>query len=241
MYWKSRRVATGMIYRLNRNPLLFPDPADADASGLIAVGGDLSVPRLLTAYACGAFPWYSEGQPILWWSPDPRCVLLPEEFRIPRTVRRELRRCSFTVTFDRAFARVMRACAETLRPDQDGTWITGEMTSAYVRLHEAGFAHSVEVWEQEALVGGLYGVSLGKVFFGESMFHRRSDASKLALVRLMERLISEGCELVDCQMETAHILRYGARSIPRGEFFARLHAAGVPGARERALSLPGIL
>lgn len=230
-----------MIYRLNENPLLFPDPADADASGLIAVGGDLSVPRLLTAYASGAFPWYSEGQPILWWSPDPRCVLVPDEFRIPRTVRRELRRSSFTVSRDRAFSRVMRACAETVRPDQEGTWITGEMTAAYIRLHEAGFAHSVEVWEQNALVGGLYGVSLGKVFFGESMFHRRSNASKLALVWLFERLHEEGCELVDCQMETAHILRYGARSIPRVEFFARLKAAEVWSALENALSRPDIV
>ena len=236
MYWKSRGAATGMIYRLNKNPFLFPDPAQADPSGLLAVGGDLSVRRLLTAYAHGAFPWYSEGQPILWWAPDPRCVILPEDFRIPRTVRRELRRCTFTTSHDRAFERVMRACAETLRPDQDGTWITPEMTAAYVRLHEAGFAHSVEVWERDALVGGLYGVRLGNVFFGESMFHRRSDASKLALVRLMERLAEEGCELVDCQMETAHILRYGARSIPRTEFLDRLCAAGVNRAWQETLS-----
>lgn len=228
-----------MIYRLNKNPLLFPDPANADASGLIAVGGDLSVPRLLTAYACGAFPWYSEGQPLLWWSPDPRCVLLPAEFRIPRTVRRELSRCSFSVTHDRAFGRVMRACAEVVRPDQDGTWITPEMTAAYIQLHEAGFAHSVEVWEQDALVGGLYGVWLGNVFFGESMFHRRSDASKLALVHLLEWANAEGCELIDCQMETAHILRYGARSIPRAEFIDRLIAAGVWSAHENALDRLG--
>ncbi len=216
-----------MIYRLNNNPFLFPNAAQADPSGLLAVGGDLSLSRLLTAYAHGAFPWYSEGQPVLWWSPDPRCVLLVEEFRIPRTVRRELRHCTFTVGYDCAFEEVMRACAEMSRPDQEGTWITSEMIAAYVQLHKAGFAHSVEVWERGILVGGLYGVALGKVFFGESMFHRRSNASKLALACLMEHLSAKRFRLVDCQMETAHILRYGARSIPRAEFFARLAAAGV--------------
>ena len=223
-----------MIFRLNSNPLLFPEPALAEEDGLLAIGGDLSAARLLTAYSCGAFPWFS-AKPILWWSPDPRCVLLPEDFRIPHTVRKEVRRCAFEVSFDVAFAKVIRACAETLRPDQEGTWITEDMIAAYVHLYELGYAHSVEIWEKNALVGGLYGVVLGKAFFGESMFHRRSDASKLALVRLMERLTENGFQIVDCQMATNHILRYGARSIPREEFLWRLDTAGVHRAWEEAI------
>lgn len=227
-----------MICRLHPEyPDLFPNPEDADADGLVAVGGDLSVRRLLAAYCSGIFPWYGEGQPLLWWSPDPRCIILPERFRIPHTVRKELRRCPFAVTVDAAFREVMTACAGTPRPDQDGTWIVPDMVEAYVRLHERGIAHSVEVWEQEdggrTLVGGLYGVELGRAFFGESMFHHRPDASKLALVHLMDWLKSRGCRLVDCQMATAHILRYGAECIPRHDFLQLLGQALVEEKRER--------
>ena len=215
-----------MIWRLHPDyPELFPDPEEADPEGLVAVGGDLSVRRLLAAYRCGIFPWYGEGQPLLWWSPDPRCVIVPERFRIPHTVRKEVRKCGFTVTIDRAFREVMLRCASTPRPDQDGTWIMPEMVDAYVRLHELGHAHSVETWDGDELVGGLYGVGLGRAFFGESRFHLRPHASKLALVRLMEWLETRGCRLVDCQMATNHIMRYGAECIRRHVFLQLLRRA----------------
>ena len=219
-----------MIYRLHPDyPELFPDPEGADPEGLVAVGGDLSVRRLLAAYGAGIFPWYGEGQPLLWWSPDPRCVLFPEKFRIPHTVRKEIRKCGFAGTVNPAFCDVMTGCAATPRPDQDGTWIMPEMVDAYASLHELGFAHSVEVWEHDAagntLVGGLYGVGLGRAFFGESMFHVRPHASKLALVSLMEWLKARHCQLVDCQMATDHIMRYGAECIPRHDFLQQLRKA----------------
>ena len=220
-----------MLYRLHPAfPDVFPNPEEAEEDGLLAVGGDLSVPRLLAASRNGIFPWYGEGQPLLWWSPDPRCVISPERFRIPRTVRKELRRHAFTVSVDRAFRRVMEACAAVARPDQDGTWIMPEMIDAYARLHERGHAHSVEVWEENPqgeteLVGGLYGVGLGRAFFGESMFHLRSDASKAALVALMAWLEERDCRLLDCQMATRHILRYGAELIPRSDFLRLLREA----------------
>lgn len=220
-----------MIYRLHPAfPERFPNPEEAEADGLLAVGGDLSAPRLLAAYRNGIFPWYGEGQPPLWWSPDPRCVIFPERFRIPCTVRKELRRHAFTVSMDRAFRRVMEACAAVTRPDQDGTWIMPEMVDAYARLHEHGYAHSFEVWEERAggeplLVGGLYGVGLGRVFFGESMFHIRSDASKAALIGLMAWLRKKDCRLLDCQMATRHIMRYGAELIPRRDFLRLLREA----------------
>ena len=215
-----------MIWRLHPDcPELFPDPEEADPEGLLAVGGDLSVRRLLAAYRRGIFPWYGEGQPLLWWSPDPRCVIVPERFRIPHTVRKEVRKCGFSATIDRAFREVMLRCASTPRPDQDGTWIMPEMVDAYVRLHELGHAHSVEAWDGGELVGGLYGVALGRAFFGESMFHLRPHASKLALVRLMEWLETRGCRLVDCQMATNHIMRYGAECIRRHVFLQLLRRA----------------
>ena len=215
-----------MIWRLHPDyPELFPDPEEADPEGLVAVGGDLSVRRLLAAYRCGIFPWYGEGQPLLWWSPDPRCVIVPERFRIPYTVRKEVRKCGFTAPTARAFREVLLRCASTPRPDQDGTWIMPEMVDAYVRLHELGHAHSVETWDGDELVGGLYGVGLGRTFFGESMFHLRPHASKLALVRLMEWLETRGCRLVDCQMATNHIMRYGAECIRRHVFLQLLRRA----------------
>ena len=203
----------------------FPDPECANADGLLAYGGDLSPQRLILAYRSGIFPWYSEGQPILWWSPDPRCVFLPEWFRVPHTVRKELKRMSFTASIDCAFADVIRGCARAPRPGQGGTWLVPDMIRAYERLHDMGLAHSVEVWDDDELVGGLYGVRLGHAFFGESMFHTKPHASKRALVTLMESLMATGCQIVDCQMPTSHLMRFGARNIPRREFLVRLHAA----------------
>jgi leucyl/phenylalanyl-tRNA--protein transferase len=204
----------------------FPDPSEAELepNGLLAVGGDLSVPRLLSAYRAGIFPWYSTGQPILWWSPDPRTLLFPERLRVSRSLRKTLVKGRFLATIDRDFDGVIAACAAP-RGDQAGTWILPEMMRAYRRLHRLGLAHSVEVWAAGALVGGLYGVALGRVFFGESMFSRQSDASKAALVHLCHRLHQWGYRLIDCQLETDHLLRLGAEPVPRAAFRALLDLA----------------
>jgi leucyl/phenylalanyl-tRNA--protein transferase len=201
----------------------FPSLASAleEPNGLLAVGGDLSPRRLLDAYRRGIFPWYSEGDPILWWSPDPRMVLFPAELKIARSLAKTLRNKSYEVRFDSAFDEVMRGCAAP-RPNQPGTWLGAEMRAAYRRLHELGHAHSVETWMEGALAGGLYGVALGRVFFGESMFTRSRDASKIAFVHLVRRLAAEGYLLIDCQMYTPHLARLGAREIPRPEFARRL-------------------
>ncbi len=212
------------VFRLPREPV-FPDPAMAEADGLLAVGGDLSPRRLLTAYAEGIFPWYDERSPILWWSPDPRLVLEPARLHVSRSLRRTLERGRFRVTADAAFERVIRRCAERERPGQDGTWITDDMARAYLELHRLGFAHSFEAWDGEALAGGLYGVSLGAAFFGESMFADRPDASKVAFVRAVEWLAEQGVSLVDCQVRTDHLVRFGAAEIPRADFLARLEGA----------------
>ena len=203
-------------------PLWFPAVERAPADGPLMVGGDLSPERLLLAYARGIFPWYGEDAPILWWSPDPRCVLFPEKLHVGATLRRVLRSGRFRFTEDACFAQIIRTCAEIPRPGQDGTWIVPEMLRAYVRLHELGHAHSIEVWEDGRLVGGLYGVLQGRVFFGESMFHLRSDASKAAVVHLMDWLKGQGVELVDCQQTTPHMLLLGAEELPRREFLALL-------------------
>jgi leucyl/phenylalanyl-tRNA--protein transferase len=213
------------VYRLGPE-LAFPPPEDAEASGLLAVGGDLEPERLLLAYALGIFPWYEDGLPILWHSPDPRMVLRPAALHVPRRLARRARQAQFRLTLDTAFPEVIRACAGTPRPGQRGTWITQDMTLAYVRLHELGFAHSAEAWEGEALVGGVYGVSLGGCFFGESMFTRRPDASKLAFVALVRQLERWGCDLLDCQVRTEHLARFGAREWPRARFLEAL-AAGL--------------
>jgi len=212
------------IHRLGRE-IAFPEPSLAEPDGLLAVGGDLSAERLLTAYAEGIFPWYDERSPILWWSPDPRLVLAPEELHVSRRLRRTVRSGRYRVTADAAFERVIRRCAARARPGQRGTWITREMKEAYVGLHRLGFAHSFEAWEGDALAGGLYGVSLGAAFFGESMFADRPDASKVAFVRAIEWLRAHGLRLVDCQVRTEHLVSLGAREIPRDEFLARLRAA----------------
>jgi len=216
-----------MLFRLPPNPAVpFPDPAlaETDPNGLLAVGGDLSPQRLRNAYRLGIFPWYSDGQPILWWSPDPRLVLFPDRLRISRSLRKTLRRDSYRVSLDRDFAAVIRGCAAT-RPDGGGTWIVPEMVAAYERLHALGLAHSAEAWRDGELVGGLYGVALGRVFFGESMFSRASDASKAAFVHLVHRLADWGCALIDCQVYTPHLASLGAVQIPRTEFQQHLARA----------------
>ena len=212
------------IFRLI-DDLVFPPPDYADPSGLIAVGGDLSSERLLEAYRVGIFPWFSDDQPILWWSPDPRLVLDLDQFKISRSLRKTLKKGSFKVTFDRVFDEVIAACATVDRDGQQGTWITQEMQDAYIKLHGLGFAHSVETWFDNKLVGGLYGVSLGKAFFGESMFHHKTDASKVALAVLVERLKAWGFRFLDAQMTTEHLLSLGAREVSRRIFLKQLQSA----------------
>ena len=197
---------------------IFPDPELADESGLLAVGGDLDPARVLLGYSIGVFPWYSEGQPILWHSPDPRFVLPPRELHVGRSLRQRIKQRPFELSLDRDFPSVIRSCQKAPRPGQDGTWITGDMQAAYNALHEAGFAHSVKVWERGELVGGLYGVSLGSVFFGESMFAKRPDASKVAFVALVRQLAHWNFELVDSQVHTEHLERFGAIEIDRRSY-----------------------
>jgi leucyl/phenylalanyl-tRNA---protein transferase len=192
-----------------------------EPNGLLAAGADLSVPRLIEAYRGGIFPWFSEGQPPLWWSPDPRMVLLPPEFKLPRSLRKRLARRNYEVRADTAFEDVIRACAAP-RPGQEGTWITPGLAAAYVALHRAGHAHSVETWIGGKLAGGLYGVALGHLFFGESMFTRVPDASKIALAHLVRQLARRDCGMIDCQMKTPLLARFGAREIPRAEFMRKL-------------------
>ncbi|HEU4344869.1 MAG TPA: leucyl/phenylalanyl-tRNA--protein transferase [Candidatus Binatia bacterium] len=212
------------IYRLIEE-LVFPPPEYADPSGLLAVGGDLSSERLLEAYRLGIFPWFSEDQPILWWSPDPRFVLELDEFRISRSLRKTIKKDTFQVTFDRAFEEVIRACASVARKGQKGTWITEEMQQAYIHLHGLGYAHSVETWFEDELVGGLYGLSLGRAFFGESMFHFMTDASKVALAALVEHLKDWEFQFIDAQMTTEHLMSFGAKEMPRRVFLKRLQGA----------------
>ncbi|HOD28064.1 MAG TPA: leucyl/phenylalanyl-tRNA--protein transferase [Syntrophales bacterium] len=204
--------------------ILFPPAHLADRSGLVAVGGDLSPARLLAAYRQGIFPWYGEGDPLLWWSPHPRFVLTPRELHISGSLRALLRKNAFAVTFDRDFPAVIAACGRH-RPGRDETWITPEMREAYLTLHELGYAHSVEAWQGENLVGGLYGVSLGRCFFGESMFTEVSNASKAAFVSLVERLGECDFTLIDCQVFTRHLQSLGARMIARKTFLNRLRLA----------------
>ncbi len=212
------------IFQLTEQ-LAFPHPDLSVEDGLLAIGGDLSVERILLAYSLGIFPWYSEGEPILWWSPDPRMVLLPSEFQVSKRFARALKSDQFIVTFDRSFNEVITACASVPRSGQDGTWITEEMQAAYRELHAAGYAHSVECWQGDTLVGGLYGLSLGQCFFGESMFSLNTDASKTALAALVEKLISWDFRMIDCQVHTPHLERMGARDVPRSEFLILLQQA----------------
>jgi leucyl/phenylalanyl-tRNA---protein transferase len=192
-----------------------------EPNGLLAASEDLSPARLVEAYRRGIFPWYSEGQPVLWWSPDPRMVLFPVELRVSRSLRKALKRPDYEIRIDNAFSEVMRACAEP-RVGQQGTWITAEIIEGYGALHEAGVAHSVETWLGDELAGGLYGVALGRMFFGESMFTRVADASKIALVHLVRQLERWNFGMIDCQMSTAHLASLGAREIPRRDFVRAL-------------------
>ena len=207
-----------MIFRLDER-LLFPDPALAEEDGLLAVGADLSVERLLLAYQNGIFPWYSDDTPILWYSPHERFVLFPDELKISKSMRQVMRSGRFSVTRNQCFDRVIDACSTTTRQGQDGTWITADMRAAYIELHRQGHAHSVEVWDDNQLAGGLYGVAVGKVFCGESMFSRISNASKTALISLAQ---SGDFNLIDCQVHTEHLESMGARMISRTEYMSML-------------------
>ena len=202
----------------------FPALDQASSDGLLAVGGDLSPERLRCAYSLGIFPWFAEGQPILWRSPDPRCVLYPEQFKTSRSLKKSIQQASFSVTYDQNFERVISACAAP-RQQQSGTWITSDMRDAYCNLHESGCAHSVEIWQDSELVGGLYGVALGRVYYGESMFSRVSNASKFALKSLCEKLATKNYHLIDCQLESSHLLSLGAQIIPRAQFVDEMNLA----------------
>ncbi|WP_224488720.1 leucyl/phenylalanyl-tRNA--protein transferase [Robertkochia flava] len=201
----------------------FPPVSSASPEGVVAAGGDLHPDRLILAYRSGIFPWYEDGTPILWWSPDPRMVLYPEELKIHKSMKQFMRNTQLEVTWDKAFGQVIRECALINRPGQSGTWITAEMIEAYTTLHHRGIARSVEVWDGEELVGGLYGINLGHVFCGESMFAKTSNASKLAFIKHVERLKSEGCKLIDCQVYTQHLASLGAREIDREVFLSILN------------------
>lgn len=212
------------VFRIGRE-LVFPPAEAARPSGLLAVGGDLSAPRLLLAYASGIFPWYDEGMPILWHSPDPRFALRPNQLHVSRSLAKTLRQGRFELRFDTAFSAVIRACSEIRDARRQGTWITPEMIAAYEALHAQGYAHSAEAWQDGELAGGLYGVSLGAAFFGESMFARRSDASKVAFATLAQQLQAWDFALIDCQVDTQHLERFGATAWPRARFLEALRVA----------------
>ncbi len=212
------------IFRLS-DRISFPPAHFASTNGLLAIGGDLSTSRLLMAYRMGIFPWFSEEDPILWWSPDPRLVLFPGEIRVPGRLERTIRKGLFTVSADTAFDRVIDECARIRGENGEQTWLTDDMMGAYRGLHRMGYAHSIETWQAGRLAGGLYGISLGGMFFGESMFTRVSDASKIALVALCRYLQKKRYDMIDCQVRTAHLLRMGAREIPRKRFLKKLETS----------------
>ncbi|MGZ8384642.1 MAG: leucyl/phenylalanyl-tRNA--protein transferase [Nitrospira sp.] len=223
------------MFRLRPHDFRFPPVDQASPEGLLAVGGDLRPERLLEAYRHGIFPWYNDDQPILWWSPDPRAVLCPNKLHVSRSLKRALRSNVLTLTLDICFREVMTQCAGP-RPQypEGGTWITGDMLDAYTRLHELGYAHSVEAWQNDRLVGGLYGVSLGGVFFAESMFTKVDDASKVALVKLVTQLQAWNFRLIDCQQFSPHVSRFGAEEIPRSVFIRHLtQSLTIPDRRGR--------
>lgn len=225
------------MHFLGPDPTKFPPVEETDEDGIIAVGGDLKVERLVNAYQRGIFPWYSEGLPILWHCPDPRFVLLPDELHVPSSLRKVMKRGVYEVKLDTNFEGVIDGCAGTKRPGQRGTWITRDMRKAYVRLFNAGIAHSCETWLDGQLVGGLYGVSLGHVFYGESMFARADDASKVAFVTLVEWMRGWGVSLIDCQQETAHLARFGAKAWPRARFIDALKTMTQAPSRQGRWSL----
>ncbi len=210
------------LFRLSHQ-VEFPPAWLARSDGLLCIGGDLSCERLLLAYRNGIFPWFSENEPILWWSPDPRLVLFPSQVTISRSLRKKIKKNQFQITVDQAFEHTIKACATPRKEPGEGTWLVDEMVDAYIALHSKGYAHSVETWYQGELVGGLYGISLGCSFFGESMFSRKSDASKIALVALARHLDTHGFDLIDCQVTTDHLCQMGAVEIPRHQFLDMLH------------------
>ena len=212
------------IFQLRDDPV-FPDPELAEEEGIIAIGGDLRPERLVAAYSCGIFPWYSEGDPILWFSPDPRMVLYPKNFKRSKTLSRLLNSGKYELRIDFDFPSVIASCAKTPRPGQDGTWITADMQAAYIELHKLGLAHSFETYHQGELVGGLYGVSLGSAFFGESMFHFMRDASKFAFSALVEFAVKNDFHFVDAQQPTKHLTSLGAEEVPRSRFLRELAAS----------------
>ena len=212
------------VYSLS-DELVFPDPHNAEPDGLLAVGGDLSMERLLLAYSHGIFPWFEDESPLLWWALDPRMVLKLEDFKVPKSLKSKLNKAQFEIRFDHDFEQVIDQCSKSARKGQDGTWILKEMKEAYISLHKAGFAHSVETYIDNELVGGLYGVSLGRVFCGESMFHLKSDASKIAFTFLVERLKFWDFELIDAQMETPLLKSFGAKNVPFADYYEQLQLA----------------
>jgi leucyl/phenylalanyl-tRNA---protein transferase len=218
-------LVSAMPVALLSDEISFPPHELAEADGLLAVGGDLSEERLLKAYSTGIFPWYSENSPLLWWSPDPRLVLFPSEMKVSRSLRQCLKKDIYLITINTAFEQIIQCCADSSRKGQSGTWITEEMIHAYSRLHRSGHAHSVEAWHDGELVGGLYGIIMGKIFFGESMFAKMSNASKVAFVTFVEQLAAQGFDLIDCQVKTEHLVRMGAREIPRSIFLKILKKA----------------
>lgn len=232
------------VFRLSQQ-LVFPDPQWGDSDGLLAVGGDLSPERILLAYRLGIFPWYGPGDPRLWWSPDPRCILYPADMHVSRRLRRTWRKGRFRVTTNAAFEAVIRSCAEIRLEQGEATWLVSDMQEAYLRLNHLGYAHSVEVWQENRLAGGLYGIALRPFFFGESMFHREADASKVALATLARWLWEQNFRLIDCQVSNEHLLRLGAINIPRTKFLACLReefgliAQDLP--EERQVRLPAAL
>jgi leucyl/phenylalanyl-tRNA---protein transferase len=227
-------TALAAVNVLGADPSIFPPVESADEDGILAIGGDLSQRRLVHAYRNGIFPWYSEGLPILWHCPDPRFVLLADELHVPRSLKKAIARKRFEIRFDTAFEAVIDACAKSLRKGQRGTWITRDMRRAYVGLHRSGLAHSAEAYVDGALVGGLYGVCLGQIFFGESMFAAVDDASKVAFVTLVQWMKSWGVSLIDCQQQTAHLERFGAVPWPRQRFVESVrHLSALPTRQER--------
>jgi len=209
------------VYQLTEK-IIFPPPELAEENGLLAIGGDLSTERLLLAYSKGIFPWYAAGEPLLWWCPSPRLVIFPDEFKVSSRLARFIRQQKYEVTMDHAFQQVITGCAGAADRQEKGTWIDRAMIEAYGKLHELGYAHSVECWLDNELAGGLYGIALGKIFFGESMFSRHSNGSKVALVSLVDKLKKLDFDLIDCQLKTEHLMQFGAREIPGNEFQNRL-------------------
>ena len=218
------QLHTGKVAALD-DDTPFPSISDAltEPNGLLAIGGELSGERLLSAYRSGIFPWFSEGEPVLWWSPNPRMVLFPQNFKISKSLAKRLKKNNYEVRFNTSFRQVMKACAETNRPDQDGTWISSDIIDAYCELHQLGYAHSAETWIDNNLVGGLYGVLINKIFYGESMFHHATDASKIAFAHLVQFLKEKDVGMIDCQMNTKHLSSLGAQEISRNDFISKLN------------------